>query len=54
MALLTMTAFVLQKPLIDLLSKWIKLIRYRSRRAIVKVRVMKLRGGKARAAYSHL
>ena len=29
-------------------------IRYRSRRAIVKVRVMKLRGGKARAAYSHL
>ncbi|MEP1230088.1 MAG: DUF3363 domain-containing protein [Litorimonas sp.] len=29
-------------------------IRYRSRRAVVKVRVMKLRGGKARAAYSHL
>jgi hypothetical protein len=25
MALLTMTAFVLQKPLVDLLSKWIKL-----------------------------
>ena len=29
-------------------------LRYRSRRAVVKVRVMKLRGGKARAAYSHL
>ena len=29
-------------------------IRYRSRRAVVKVRVMKLRGGKARAACSHL
>jgi len=28
-------------------------IRYRSRRAIVKVRVMKLRGGKARAAYRY-
>jgi len=28
--------------------------RYRARRAIVKVRIMKLRGGKARAAYSHL
>jgi len=29
-------------------------MRFRARRAIVKVRVMKLRGGKARAAYSHL
>ena len=29
-------------------------IRYRSRRAVVKVRVMKLRGGKARAAYSRV
>ena len=29
-------------------------MRFRSRRAIVKVRVMELRSGKARAAYSHL
>ena len=29
-------------------------IRYRSRRAVVKVRVMKLRGQNTRAAYAHI